>query len=769
MRLTSTHWGVYEVEASGGRVSALKPFAPDPDPSPIGASMPAAIHGGARVRRPAVRRSVLEGGPGAKPERRGIDAFVEVGWDRALDLVASAIDRVRKTHGNDSIYAGSYGWSSAGRFHHAQSQVHRFMNCAGGYVGHVGTYSLGAARTLMPRIAMPMDDIIGRMTSWPVLEEHCRLFVAFGGLPLKNAQIGTGGASQHWLRGGVERLAAAGCAIVNVSPLRADVEGAGVEWWPIRPNTDVALMLALAYELQSSGRHDRGFLASHCVGYAEFERYLKGQSDGQPKDPRWAAAITGIDAARVVQLAARMAATRTMLNASWSLQRADHGEQPYWAIMALAAMLGQVGLPGGGFGLGYGAINNAGADGAAFSGPTLPQGTNAVKAAIPVARIADMLLNPGRPLEFDGRTITYPDIRLVYWAGGNPFHHHQNLNRFVQAWRRPETVVVNEQYWTASAKLADVVLPATTSLERNDIGSATRDRYIVAMKRAIDPVGEARNDYHIFRALSARLGTEAAYTEGRDEMQWLRHLYELSREKARTFELSMPPFDEFWDRGLVELSPPVRRTVFLAEFRADPVSHALRTPSGKLEIGSSTIAGFGYADCPGHPAWLEPAEWLGALAPGDRRLHLLSNQPHTKLHSQYDQGALSLANKIAGREPVSLNPVDAAERGIADGDVVRVWNARGACLAGARLDDGVMRGVAVIATGAWFDPDGVPGEARLDKHGNPNVLTRDAGTSRLTQGCSAHTTLVEVARHEGPLPPVTAHEPPRFETPLENA
>ena len=154
---------------------------------------------------------------------------------------------------------------------------------------------------------------------------------------------------------------------------------------------------------------------------------------------------------------------------------------------------------------------------------------------------------------------------------------------------------------------------------------------------------------------------------------------------------------------------------------------------------------------------------------GDRRLHLLSNQPHTKLHSQYDHAAFSLSNKIAGREPVLLNPADAAERGISEGDVVRVSNARGACLAGARLDEGVMRGVAVIATGAWFDPDGVPGESRLDKHGNPNVLTRDAGTSRLTQGCSAHTTLVEVARHEGPLPPVTAHEPPHFEVLPGNA
>ena len=765
-RLTSMHWGVYEVESApgGAGVAALRPFAADPDPSPIGQSVAHALTGRTRVRRPSVRRSVLERGPGSAPELRGREPFVETSWDTALDLVAGEIARVRERFGNAAIYAGSYGWSSAGRFHHAQSHVHRFMNCAGGYTGHVGTYSLGAARTLMPRILMPMDDVIAQMTAWPALESHCRLLLAFGGLPGKNAQVGTGGASQHWLRGGLARLAAAGCTLINISPLRADIEGVDpqrVEWLPIRPNTDVALMLALAFELRAQGLHDTGFLASHCSGYPEFERYLTGAADGVPKDAAWAAPITGIGAGRIRALAARMAGTRTLLNASWSLQRADHGEQPYWMLVTLAAMLGQVGLPGGGFGLGYGAINNAGAHGAAFSGPTLPQGTNPVKVHIPVARIADMLLEPGGRLEFDGRVLTYPDIRLVYWAGGNPFHHHQDLNRLVRAWRKPDTIVVNEQYWTASAKFADVVFPATTSLERDDIGSATRDRHMVAMKRAMHPVGEARDDYAIFSALSARLGSHAAYTEGRSAGEWLRHLYEASRARATGFGIELPPFDEFWARGLLQMPEPASPAVFLSAFRADPQAQPLPTPSGRIEIGSPVIAGFGYPDCPGHPAWLEPAEWLGSADAGTR-LHLLSNQPHTKLHSQYDHGEVSLANKIHGREPILLNPEDAAARGIAAGDIVRVSNARGACLAGVRLEPGLLRGVAVMATGAWYDPADPATEASMDRHGNPNLLTRDAGTSRLTQGCSAHTALVEVERYRGELPPITAFDPPRF-------
>src|SRR3546814_678928 len=147
--------------------------------------------------------------------------------------------------------------------------------------------------------------------------------------------------------------------------------------------------------------------------------------------------------------------------------------------------------------------------------PTLPIGENPCGSRIPVARIAHMLLSPGGSYDFDGNRRTYPDTRLIYWSGGNPFHHHQDLNRLVRAWRRPETIIVNEPWWTATAKFSDIVLPATTTLERNDIGASSRDRYILAMERAIDPVGQARNDFDIFRGLARRLGTETARTEER--------------------------------------------------------------------------------------------------------------------------------------------------------------------------------------------------------------------------------------------------------------
>ncbi|MBV9828735.1 MAG: molybdopterin guanine dinucleotide-containing S/N-oxide reductase [Alphaproteobacteria bacterium] len=762
VRYTASHWGIYEVETNPGLPPKLRPFHRDPDPSPIGLYQLDPAVQRMRVARPAVRRGYLEHGPDADRSGRGREPFVEVDWPVALDLVAGELTRVKQAYGNAAIFGGSYGWASAGRFHHAQSQVHRFLNAFGGYVRHVDSYSLGAARVLMPHIVASMDELCATHTSWDVLAEHTQLFVAFGGLPLKNTQISSGGAGDHRVRDGLRGMARAGVRFVNVSPVADNIDVGSpqsVEWLAVRPNTDTALMLGLAYVLERDGLADAAFLARYCAGYPVFQRYLLGETDGQPKTPRWAEAICGVAAARIEALAQEMASRRTMINIAYALQRASHGEQPFWMLVTLAAMLGQIGLPGGGFGVGYGAMNMMGSPHPRFAGPTLPQGPNGVKDFIPVARIADMLLNPGAAFTYNGETHKYADIKLVYWAGGNPYHHHQDLNRLRQAWERPETIVVHEQYWTATAKHADIVLPATTALERNDINAATREGFLIAMQQAVEPHGEARNDYRIFADLSARLGTREIFTEGLSEAAWLRRLYDEGAERALTVGVEMPPFDAFWEAGFVEFSGQDESVVMLENFRRDPDYFRLRTPSGKIEIFSERIAGFGLADCPGYPVWLPPAEWRGADKAARYPLHLLSDQPARQLHSQLDHSPHSTALRIEGRAPVYLNPRDAAARGIAAGDIVEVFNDRGACLAGAVVSDDIAPGVARLSTGAWFDPGGGNSPER---HGNPNVLTLDRGASSFSQGCAAQTCLVEVRSFGGTLPALEAHRPPQL-------
>ena len=756
--LVGTHWGLYRHR---GDISTLADFEGDGDPARFGLGLAGDRLAPCRVLRPAVRRSYLEHGPVARRGRRGSEPFVEVSWDEALDLVAHEIRRVRDTYGPGALYSGSYGWSSAGRFHHAQSQLKRFFNMAGGSVRSVQTYSYAAGEVLLPHVIGTQEGLIAGHTPWADLIGQAELIVMFGGTPLRNAQVSAGGIAAHTARDGLLACKAAGADFVTVSPMRADAADAlGAQWMALRPNTDTALLLALAFVLIREGLHDQAFLDRFTTGFETFRAYVVGESDGIPKDPDWAAAITGLGSSDIVALARRMAGRRTFLMMAWSLQRADHGEQPYWAAIALASLLGGIGRPGEGFGFGYAAIDGVGVPHPAVSWPSLPQGRNPVDDYIPVARIADMLLHPGETYDHDGAARRYPDIRLVYWAGGNPFHHHQDLNRLVEAWQRPETVIAHEHWWNAHARHADIVLPAATFFERDDLVASGRDRFLAYSSRAAEPPGAVRTDYEILAGVADRLGVADAYTEGRDAEGWLRHLYDQAWANAAARGFDLPPFEEFRAQGLIDLPPKPGPRPLLGAFRADPEGHPLRTPSGRIELASARIASFGYGDCPGHPAWRAPAEWLGAPLAARYPFHLLSCQPADKLHSQWDHAAPSRRTKAGGRQPILMHPTDMAERGIAAGDVVEVSSPRGRCLAVAEPCGDLLPKVVQLATGAWFDPQDPAAPGSLEVNGNPNVLTADHGTSRLGQGPSPNSCLVDIRRFEGPVPPVRAYRPP---------
>ncbi len=590
-----THWGGFSADMESGDIASVTPLDGDTDPSPLLGNLPGSIRHRSRIATPAVRRGWLRDGPGPSTQR-GADEFVAVSWDELTELLAGELRRVVDTHGNEALYGGSYGWASAGRFHHAQSQVHRFLKLLGGYTFSRQSYSLGATGVIMPRVVGTHDDLFKRSTEWEVIVEHTDLLVCFGGLALKNTGINHGGTTGHPARDALRRFRDRGGRIVSLSPLRDDVEG-DCEWHAPVPGTDVAIMLALAYVLATESLADRDFLSTYCTGYDRFERYLLGLDDGVAKSPRWASQICGLPAGDLIALARRMAAGRTIVTVSWSLQRIRHGEQTPWMGLTLAAMLGQIGLPGGGFGHGYGSMNEPGLPPLRFGLPSLPQGLNPVQTFIPVAAISDML----------------------------------------------------------------------------------------------------------------------------------------------------------------------------ADFRADPKTHRLGTPSGLIEIFSENIDGFGYDDCAGHPTWFEPSEWLGGSRAADYPLHLLANQPATRLHSQLDIGAVSQDSKVQGREPIRIHPVDAEARGLVDGDVVRVFNDRGACLAGVVVDDRLRRDVVQLSTGAWFDPADPTDPDAMCVHGNPNVLTDDGGTSSLARGCTGAHVLVQVEKFTGPLPPMRAHQPPVIVDPTLDA
>ena len=758
--LTSTHWGTYRAKVKNGKVEELIGWEFDKDPSPIGPGILDVQDGPTRIDAPMVRKSWLENGPGSHNELRGSDPFVEVSWEKAETLVADELNRVKSTYGNASIFGGSYGWASAGRFHHAQSQLHRFLNCIGGYTRSKFTYSFAAAEAMVPHILGSYRAYLDTCTSWDLIKKNTELFICFGGIPIKNGQISQGGTGKHYQKENILDAARSGIEFINISPLKSDlIDGAKGEWIKARPNTDTALMLGLAYTLHTEGLSDKKFLEKYTEGFEKFLPYLLGTDDGIVKNSEWAAEICNIPSSKIKELARKISSKRTMISVSWSLTRQDHGEQPFWMAIMLASMVGQIGLPGGGFGFGYSATNYIGGQFTVLPGAAFPQTKNEIDNFIPVARISDLLLHPGERFDFDGQSYEYPNTKIVYWAGGNPFHHHQDINRLIKAWEKPDTIISNEWCWNTLAKRSDIVLPCTTPLERYDIMMTPRDPYVVSMSKLVEPYGKAKNDFEIFAGIAKKMGVEEKFTEGRNQEEWQKWIYKETSERAAAANIKIPSYEKFREDKWFKISDPSEPTLMLKDFRENPIKNALTTPSGKIEIFSKTVAEFGYDDCPGHPVWIEPCEWLGKKNK-KFNIHLISNQPKNKLHSQMDHGNYSKSFKINDREPVEINPIDAEDRGLKNGDIVKLFNDRGACLAGIKIEEKVMQGVAQISTGAWYDPQNPLEYGSICKHGNPNILTRDKGTSKLGQGPIAHSCLIEMEKYNEKPPEVTAHKPP---------
>lgn len=777
--MNASHWGVYKVHVKGGKIERLEPFAGDRAPSLQLQALAQQPYNAARIRYPMVRESYLKKGWKAGGKKRGAEPFVRVSWDTALDIIAKELKRVRETYGAASIYGGSYGWMSSGNLGSGRNLMQRVLNLNGGFTGHYGDYSTGCAQVILPYV-IGSNGVYEQQTSWDLISEKTELIVLWGADPTVTNDIDWA-TTAHENAEGLRMVKEKGIPVVAVNPLKPDTAeffGDKCEWIAPRPGTDVAMMLAMAYELETSGKLDREFLRKYTVGYDKFLPYLLGKEDGVAKTPEWAEKICGVPAAKIVRLAHLMRDRRSMLMAGWGIQRAQHGEQVHWMMVVLAAMCGHIGLPGGGFGFSY-HYSNGGA--ATSEAPVLPgisanpkggssglawEGTSL--ATIPLARFTDCFLNPGKTIDYNGKKITYPDIRLVFWSGGNPFAQQEDTNRLIKAWRRPETTIVTDVVWTASARFADIVLPACTSLERVDItpiGSYSNLGY-VAMQQAIEPQYESHSDFWIYRELAKKMGFEKDFTEGLDEMGWIRKFYDQARIEAGYKGLEMPSFEEFWKRGYVlfPVSEDSKRYNYFGDFRRNPIINPLGTESGKIEIYSRKIASYKYDDCPAHPTWMEPDEWLGGDVAKDYPFALLTSKSRYRLHSQLDSTASNAFGNVEDREPVWIHPDAAARLGLKTGDVAQVESRRGKVLAGVIVTDRIRPDTVVIHHGAWYCPED-PGDVdTLDLHGCDNVLTIDIPSSKLSCGNVANSSQVRIKKYEDDLSEIYVHRQPRTTT-----
>ena len=797
--LTAARWGILKASVKNGKIVKSAPWKiTSKIPNTLQNTMADLVYN-TRIKAPMVRKSYLADPDNPKPELRGLDEWVEVKYEDAIKLVARELKKTREQKGADSVFAGSYGWQSTGNVHVSRTLLHRFMNLSGGFTGVTGDYSTGAAQVIMPHVT-GSNQVYEQQTSWPVVLENSKVVVFWGLNPISTLRVAWTSSDEQGFKY-FEQLKNSDKEIIIIDPIKT-VSGKYFEgkarWITPRPNTDVGMMLGMAQHLYSQGKYDKEFLQNYTVGFEKFVPYLTGQSDGVAKTPEWASEICGISADVIKELAIKFYENRTMIMAGWGIQRAHHGEQAHWMIVTLCAMLGQIGLAGGGFGFSYHYANggaptcaggviggmNAASVGIVKDGKFLglaqdqKQGgeaaqawlVNTAKVAFPLARIADALLNPGKTIDANGAKITYPQIDFIYWVGGNPIVHHQDTNTNIKAWRKPRTIVVNEIYWTPTAKMADIVFPTTTEYERNDITMSGdySNMHIIPMKQVVAKQHGAKDDYQIFTDLCKAYadGLAEVYTDGgKTEMDWIKEFYEgaASAVNANTaLGIQMPSFEQWWEKNepteFYE-TPENAAYVSFEDFRNDPVLEALGTPSGLIEIYSDTIEAMNYKDCGAHPMWFEPVEWLG-MKDKPAKFHLLSLHPYDRLHSQQSNTSNRKRYAVADREPVLINTEDAKELGIKQGDLVRVYNARGEILAGANVSDDIMRGVVQIFEGAWYDPNA----EGLCKNGNPNVLTIDLPTSELANGNIAHTALVDIELYKhkaGEDIKLTAFMPPK--------
>lgn len=741
----ATHFGAFYADVQDGKIVGITPQESDKRPTALTQALVDRNYSKSRIKYPYVRKSYLEGKAGNN-ELRGNDEFVRVSWDKALELVAKEIKKTPK----ENIYNGSYGgWSHPGKLHRCPTLAGRFFNVVKkGAVGTAGEYSNGAAGPTNPGIVGDME-VYSLQTTHEEMLANTEVYVMWGADLFKTNKIDFNVANrkndEYYVK-----YKKSGMKFISIDPIKTETAKMfDAETIYIRPNTDVALMLGMMNYLYTSKKYDKEFVAKYTDGFDQFVPYLLGKEDGIPKTPEWAAKITEVPASKIKELADLFVSKRTFIAGNWAMQRAHHGEQVDWGIITLASMIGQVGLPGAGFGFSmhYGGNGQANAGKAGPGG--FSQGRNKVKVSIPASRISQTLLNPGKEIDFKGHKMALPKIDLMYICGANIVGHHPDTNELVKALRTLNTFIVQEPWWTPTAKMADIVLPATTTLERNDIckGGSYSGDYVYAMKKIVDTPYEAKDDYEIFALLAKKFGDKKykKFTDKKTQMEHIKAFY------AKSDAAKMKTFDEFWKDGFVKFEIPKEAYKFVrhSSFRNDPIKNPLKTESGKIQIFSKKFAGFDYKEFKGHVTWFEPAEYLGSKDAKDYPLHMVSPHPTYRIHSQLDNTWITSLYKIKGREPIRINPEDAKKQGISNGDLVEVYNGRGKVLAGAVVTTDIRQGVVAIEEGAWYSPEDASKVGSRCNSGHCNVLTSSRPSSQMAQATTANSTLVAIKKAEG--------------------
>ncbi|MBN2417522.1 molybdopterin-dependent oxidoreductase [bacterium] len=679
--------------------------------------------------------------PMKRTGKRGEGRFVRISWDEALDTTAAAMKRIRDTWGNSALFVpyGTGSYSNTNGSHVAR----RLMNCFGGCLGIYNSYSWACINIATPYVYGTLQ-VGSQRQDWL----NSKYIIMWGWNP---SEMRDGTNSDYFISLARER----GARVICIDPrMSMSAVNLADEWVPIRPGTDTAMMSAMAWVMITEDLVDRAFIDRYCVGFDDsqmprgaedaesYRDYILGTRDGIPKTPDWAERITTVPRRTIIRIAREYALTKpAMLYQGYGMQRRAYGEQVVRAGAVLAAITGNVGVSGG---WASGLATQA-PDGGPFW-TVFPSGSNPVKARIPVFLWTEAVLR-GKEMTAANAGIRGTDrldntIKLIYAVASNALvNQHSNVNRTAKILADEdlvEFIAVQDNFLTPTGRFADILLPACTQFETYGIEDGWKyGDEVLLMPQVVDAPFETRSDYAICADLARRLGVGEAFTEGRDEREWVSWIVDRYRE---TRFPDIPDLDSFEqsNRG-VHSNRVEKPAIGLQSFREDPDKNPLPTPSGKIEIFSKRLHDMNRpAEIPAVPKYIQ--EWESPFGEEAERFPLQAIGHHymQRVHSTHDN--VDWLNE-AFPQRLFMNPRDAATRNIRQGERVRVYNDRGAMTLPVRITPRILPGVVDIPQGGWWTPD----ENGTDTRGCVNVLTTERWTP-LAYGNPQHTIMVQVEK-----------------------
>ena len=701
------------------------------------------------VRGRGYRKTFLHPGrlkyPMKRVGKRGEGKFERISWDEAMDILAKEWVRIRDAYGPGSRYV-LYGTGSQGVMKPA-NLLRRLLNLDGGYLGYFNSYSSACVSyvdTYMfgtPDCAHSAADVL-----------NTKLLILWA----DNSAESIFGPDRNYY---LAKLKTMGVKIICIDPRRSQTAIAYAdEWIPIKPASDAALADAMAYVIWSEGLQDQQFMDRCCVGFDEehmppgvpagesYKNYLFGGKDGIPKTPEWAEPITGIPADKIREIARLYATTKpACIAAGLGAQRHRNGEQAAKGISMLCCLTGNVGIPGGSNGGNASNMREHRGIGL-FTDRTV----NPYPAKIPTFLWTKAIEHGTEMTPKDDRVKGADrldsNIKMLFSMASNILiNQHSDINdtiRILEDETKCEFIVVSDIFMTPSARYADLLLPATSLFEgENVIVPWVGGNYLLKNNPAIRPIFECRFEWDWLKDLADKLGLYEEFTEGKPALRtWLRENYDILREK----EKELPDYDEFSRAGGWKYREQVNQVAFSEEVK-DPEHHRFWTPSGKIEIFSKRLYDMKDPAIPAIPGYQACAEGPEDPARAEYPLQLIGWHTRRRCHTIHDNNEWM---EEVEKPMVWINPKDAEKRQIHTGDTVEIFNRRGIIRMPALVTDRITEGVCGMPQGAWYTPERA-GETSPDLRGSINVLT-GTDPSPLAKGNPQHTNLVEIRKYQKP-------------------